>query len=126
MNTGFLYSGVSAKPLWVSSVCHEKRSSLRFAVREFHQIGFDEPVYFSVHHSVYVGCLIVGAMVFHAAVIEYVTAYLRAPLDFFLASLYLCLFFHAVLQFFVVQNRAQLAHGVLCIDNASVRPILPC
>jgi hypothetical protein len=50
----------------------------------FHQIGFDERVYLSVHHALYVAALVIGAVVFYPTVVEHVASYLGAPLDFLL------------------------------------------
>ena len=52
-------------------------------------------------------------MVFHAAVVEYVTADLRPPLNLLLAGFHLCLFRHTMLKFLVVQNGTQLTHCIL-------------
>ena len=48
---------------------------LLFAAK-LHEVGFDEVVYLAIHYAVYVGCLVVGAVVFHTTVVEDVTAYL--------------------------------------------------
>ena len=50
------------------------------ASREFHQVSFDEAVYLSVHHTVHVAGLEIGAVVFHAAVVEDVATNLATPL----------------------------------------------
>ena len=41
---------------------------------KFHQISFDEIVDFTIHHTVYIRCLIVGAVIFHTAIIKHITA----------------------------------------------------
>ncbi len=58
---------------------------------KFHQVCLDEIVEFSVHNASHIGCLPVGAVVLHTAVVEYVAADLRSPLDFlFAASIFAC------------------------------------
>ena len=52
-------------------------------------------------------------MVFYTTVIKYIASYLRPPFDFFLTGFHFGLFGHAVLQFFIVKNRAQLTHRIL-------------
>ena len=46
---------------------------------------------------------------------------MRPPLDFFLAGLDFSLFGHTMLQLFLIQNRAQLAHGILPVFR-----LIPC
>ena len=70
---------------------------------ELHEVGFDEVVDFAVHHAGDVAGLVVGAVVFDAAVVHDVAAYLRTPLDFLLAGLDFGLLFHAVAQLALVE-----------------------
>lgn len=84
-------------------------------VAKFHEIGLDEIVDATIHHPLYVGGLVVGAVVFDPTVVEHITAYLRPPFDFLLAGLDLGLLGHTVLQLLLVKNRAQLAHGILAV-----------
>lgn len=56
-------------------------------VAKFHEIGLDEIVDATIHHPLYVGGLVVGAVVFDPTVVEHITAYLRPPFDFLLAGL---------------------------------------
>jgi len=56
---------------------------------EFHQVCLDELVYLAVHDPVNVRGLVVGTVVFDAAVVEDVGVDLRTPLYLLLASLYL-------------------------------------
>lgn len=54
--------------------------------REFHEVCLDEIVYFAVHDTIYIRCLVVGAMVLDAAVVEDIRANLAAPFYLFLTS----------------------------------------
>ena len=49
-------------------------TSLLALLGKLHKIGFDETVNFAIHHSTYVGCLEIGAVVFHTAVVEDIRA----------------------------------------------------
>ena len=90
-------------------------SFLLFRARELHEVGFDEAVEIAVHNSVYVGGLESGAVVFDAAVVENIAAYLRAPLDFHLPRLDLGLFFQTVVHLLLIKDGAQVAQGVLAV-----------
>ena len=72
--------------------------SLLLLLGELHEIGFDEAVYLAVHHAANIAGLVIGAVVLDAAVIEYVTANLAAPLYLLLAGLNLGLFGASFLQ----------------------------
>lgn len=48
--------------------------------RKLHKVCLDEAVDLSVHHSVHVRRLIVGAVILDAAVVEDITPYLTSPL----------------------------------------------
>lgn len=74
-----------------------------FGSGEFHEVGFDELVDFPVHHPSDVRRLVVRSVVFYAAVVEDVGAYLGAPLDLLLARLDFCLCGLPALQFPVVE-----------------------
>ena len=54
-------------------------------------------------------------MVFYTTVVEYVASYLRAPFNFLLTGFHLSLFSHAVLKFFIIQDRTQLAHCIFTV-----------
>ena len=82
---------------------------------ELHEVGFDEVVDFAVHDAGDVASLVVGAVVFDAAVVHNVAAYLAAPFNLFLAGLDFGLFFHAVLHLAVVELRAEEAEGDLLV-----------
>jgi len=82
---------------------------------KFHQVCLDEIVEFSVHNASHIGCLPVGAVVLHTAVVEYVAADLRSPLDFLFAGFDFCLLSHAVFKFLGVEDTAQLAQGVFLV-----------
>ena len=62
-----------------------------------------------------VGGLIAGAVVFYAAVVEYVAADLRAPLDFHFAGFDFGLLLKAVVHLLLVEYGAQVAQGVLAV-----------
>ena len=47
---------------------------------ELHKVGFDKAIDVAVHHSIDIGGLIVGAMVFDTAVVEDIGANLTTPL----------------------------------------------
>ncbi len=81
-----------------------KPVSSGFGTGEFHEIRLYELIYLTIHHTVHIGCLIVGAMIFHTAVIKDVTAYLATPFDFLFACLNFCLLLHAVLQLLVIKD----------------------
>ena len=44
-----------------------------FRAGEFHQVGLDESVDLTVHHTVYIGGLEVSTVVLHTTVVEHVT-----------------------------------------------------
>ena len=46
----------------------------RFGSGKFHQIRFDEIVDIAIHHGIDIGCLEIGTVVFHAAIIEYIAS----------------------------------------------------
>ena len=95
--------------------------SLLLLLGELHEIGFDEAVYFAVHHAADIAGLIVGAMVLDAAVVEDVTANLAAPLYLLLARLNLGLFGASLLEGAVVELGAEKAHGVLAVFKLFAR-----
>ena len=76
----------------------------RFLCSEFHQVSLDEIIDFTIHHTVDIGCLVIGTMVFHTAVVKDVAADLGTPLDLLLPGFHLCLLFHTMLQFLIVQD----------------------
>ena len=54
---------------------------------EFHEVGFDEIVDFTVHDGINIGGLVVRAVVLYPTVIKDIGTDLTAPLDFLLARL---------------------------------------
>ena len=86
-----------------------------FSLSSTHEVGFDEGVELAVHYSGDVAGLVVGAVVLDAAVVEDVGAYLAAPLNLFLAGLYLGLCCLAAFELTVVEVGAQQAHGVVAV-----------
>eukprot|EP00825_Cyclidium_porcatum_P009972 TRINITY_DN15097_c0_g1_i2.p2 TRINITY_DN15097_c0_g1~~TRINITY_DN15097_c0_g1_i2.p2 ORF type:complete len:129 (+),score=8.07 TRINITY_DN15097_c0_g1_i2:3-389(+) len=51
-----------------------KISSREFLFAAHHQISFNEIVYLTVHYTINVGCLVVGAMIFYSSVVEDITS----------------------------------------------------
>ena len=76
---------------------------LLFFLSELHEVSFNKLINLAVHHALHIAGLVVGAMVFDAAVIEDVGAYLRAPFYLLLACLNLISFFETMLQLLVIQ-----------------------
>ena len=70
---------------------------------KFHQVRLEEFVDIAVHNALNVGGLVVGSVVFHAAVVEDVGTDLTAPFDLQLARLDFILFLHAVTHLAVVE-----------------------
>ena len=75
---------------------------LVFIAGKLHEIGLDKVVEVAVHDGVDIGCLVPGAVVLDAAVIDYVRAMMAAAVEFPLAGFNLGLLLHTVLQLFVV------------------------
>ena len=86
------------------SASHEYLLFCSFFCPEFHQVSLDEIIYLAIHHTIDIGGLVVGTMVFHTTVVEHVATDLGTPFDLFLSRFHLCLFFHTMLQFLVVQD----------------------
>ena len=66
---------------------------------EFHEICFDERIYISVHHSIDIGGLVIGAVVLHAAVVKDIRANLASPFDLLFAGFHFCMCLTPFLQF---------------------------
>ena len=80
----------------------KKRFLLLFTAK-FHQISLQEGIDVAVHDALYVGGLIIGAVVFHTAVVEDVATDLAAPFNLHLARLNLVLLLHTVTHLAVVE-----------------------
>ena len=89
--------------------------SLFLLPSKFHQICLQKSINISIHNALDIRGLVVGAVVFHTAVVEYVAANLAAPFDFQLARLDFVLLFHTVTHLAVVELRLQEAQGVLAV-----------
>ena len=79
---------------------------------ELHQVGLDESVDFSVHHTIYIRGLIARAVVFHTAVVKDITSDLTSPLYLFLSCFDLGLSLHALLHGTVIELTLQQQHGL--------------
>ena len=55
-------------------------------IRKLHQICFDKRIDIAVHYTVHVRSLVIGTVIFHAAVVEHVATDLRTPFDFLFAG----------------------------------------
>ncbi len=83
--------------------------------RKFHEIGFDKPIQIAVHHCANIAGLVIGTVVFYAAGVRHVTAYLRSPLNFLFGSLHLGDLCTAFFQCEFVELRFKESHGVLAV-----------
>lgn len=82
---------------------------------KLHEVCLDEGIEVAVHHTAYVRCLMVGAVVFNSAVVKHIASYLRSPFDLHLSGFDLGLFLEAELEFLVVEYGSELTQGVLFV-----------
>ncbi len=80
-----------------------KALGLFFFRAKLHQPSLEELVDIAIHNTLHIRGLIVGAVIFHAAVVEDIGADLATPFDFHLARLNLVLLLHAVAHLTVVE-----------------------
>ena len=78
-------------------------STVDLRLRKLHEVSLDEVVNLAVHHTAYITCLIVSAVILHSPVVEDIRANLTAPLYLLLTSLNLLLLCHLLLQGTVIE-----------------------
>ena len=82
---------------------------------KLHQVCLDKFINIAIHHSIDIAGLVVGAVVFHAAIIEDIRADLASPFNFLLARLHFSLRLATFLQLQFIQLATQVALCVLAV-----------